>query len=372
MRIAFVQVELNVFGGTERVLENVIKGLQQKNEVSLFTASISQELAKSFANYGHFEHIEPWHARSRWDEFAFSKRLIEMAADIAEWEPEVVVLNTEPMYEKWLASKTGLRTVVYAHDFFGPRQLSKLESGPSPTKNIGRWAYRRFVSPRRLWNGSLDSAALVICVSHAVERAYLKLNPHLRTAVINNGVDHNWFTPTWEDENYCLCISRYTRQKNLGLLIAAFGDSPDRIVIYGKPTTESQKQYFLSLKSSSPPNIVFEGHERQERLRDVLQRCSVFLHPGKNEAFPLTPIEAMACGKVVVAHNSGGTPECVEGGGFLLGDDPKEWRTVVDELMKSESLRKELGGKALKHSKNFTWTRTTNEISEALQSIVAR
>jgi D-inositol-3-phosphate glycosyltransferase len=98
----------------------------------------------------------------------------------------------------------------------------------------------------------------------------------------------------------------------------------------------------------------------------------VFLHPGKNEGFALAPLEAMACGKVVVAHNSGGTPECVKGGGFLLGDDPKEWRSLVDELMKSKALRNELGSKALEHSKSFAWTKTTSEISEALQSIVSR
>jgi len=376
MRIAFVQVEMNVFGGAERVLENLIKGLEHRNDVSLFAASVSPELAKSFESHGHFGSIESWHDRSRWDEYVFSRKLIEMARQIVKWEPDVVVLNAEPIYERWLAAKTARPTVVYAHDYYGPSQILKLSKPSSyrasPTRKITRWAYQRFASPRRLWNANLDSTALIICVSRAIEQMYVKLNSHLRTIVINNGVDHDWFMPTWEDEKYCLCISRFSREKNLGLLVSAFSPSTYPTVIYGKPNDEAQNEYFQNLKSLSSQSIVFELHETQERLRRALQRCSLFLYPGKNEGFPLAPLEAMACGKVVVAYNGGGTPDCVEGGGFLLGDDPKEWKSLVDELMKSESLRKELGIKAWTHSKNFTWTRTSSKVEEALQSIAAK
>lgn len=75
----------------------------------------------------------------------------------------------------------------------------------------------------------------------------------------------------------------------------------------------------------------------------------------------------MACGKVVVGHNSGGMPECLGKSGYLLGYSEDEWRSTIGELMRSESLRKGLGKKAYEHSKQFTWEKTASGLEEALE-----
>jgi glycosyltransferase involved in cell wall biosynthesis len=78
----------------------------------------------------------------------------------------------------------------------------------------------------------------------------------------------------------------------------------------------------------------------------------------------------MACGKAIIAHNSGGTPEVVDQAGYLLGDKEEDWRTQFDELMESEALRKDLGRKAYERSKQFTWERAAESLEEALGTLV--
>jgi glycosyltransferase involved in cell wall biosynthesis len=109
----------------------------------------------------------------------------------------------------------------------------------------------------------------------------------------------------------------------------------------------------------------------QGKLLERLQRCSVFLHPGVNEGFPLAVIEAMACGKAIVAHRSGGTIECLNRAGILLGDDD-DWRETTDHLMEDAALRRKMGEAAYSRSLNFDWDRTSSEVREACGSVIRK
>jgi glycosyltransferase involved in cell wall biosynthesis len=107
-------------------------------------------------------------------------------------------------------------------------------------------------------------------------------------------------------------------------------------------------------------------------VRRLLQKCSLVLQPGKDEGFGLVSLEAMACGKAVIAHRSGATIEVVDGAGILLGDDVGEWRRVVDELMASPESRKELGKRGLTRSMIFSWDRTSKQILELCNEALAK
>ncbi|NPA64297.1 MAG: DUF3492 domain-containing protein [Epsilonproteobacteria bacterium] len=66
-----------------------------------------------------------------------------------------------------------------------------------------------------------------------------------------------------------------------------------------------------------------------------------------SEAFPFAVIEAMACEKVVVSSDVGGTKEVLEGNGFIVKPkDPKAFAAYALYLLLDPELRREMGQKA--------------------------
>ena len=81
-------------------------------------------------------------------------------------------------------------------------------------------------------------------------------------------------------------------------------------------------------------NIRFLGYvDDKEKIR-LLSGCRGFVFPGE-EDFGLTPVEAMACGKPVIALNRGGVAESVIDGktGYLFDSPTTEsFNLSIDKL----------------------------------------
>jgi glycosyltransferase involved in cell wall biosynthesis len=82
------------------------------------------------------------------------------------------------------------------------------------------------------------------------------------------------------------------------------------------------------------PNIRFLGRVDDETARDLLSRCRAFLFPGV-EDFGITPLEANACGKPVIAFAGGGALETIVAGvtgEFFRDPSPESLAAAVHEF----------------------------------------
>jgi glycosyltransferase involved in cell wall biosynthesis len=87
--------------------------------------------------------------------------------------------------------------------------------------------------------------------------------------------------------------------------------------------------------------IIFYPKLTREEILKLMRNLSVVVVPSLNpEPFPYALIEAMLCGKVVVASNSGGIPEIVDGAGAGAKLVKPE---ATDELAEALSFTLELG-----------------------------
>jgi glycosyltransferase involved in cell wall biosynthesis len=80
-----------------------------------------------------------------------------------------------------------------------------------------------------------------------------------------------------------------------------------RLIVIGQGDT------MRALQRTAGPTITFLGYQPDDVVREYYQQCRAFIFPSE-EDIGLTPIEAQACGRPVIAFGRGGALETVKGG----------------------------------------------------------
>ena len=112
----------------------------------------------------------------------------------------------------------------------------------------------------------------------------------------------------WAPSGYHLVVSRLMPYKNVDKVVAAFAGMPDErlLVIGAGPLREA-------LVASAPPNVKFVQDLSDEQMRWAYAGARALIAPSL-EDFGLTPLEAGAFGKPVLALRAGGYLDTVEEG----------------------------------------------------------
>lgn len=156
----------------------------------------------------------------------------------------------------------------------------------------------------RMWDRlSADRVDTFIANSHNVAR---RIRKHYRrdSAVIYPPVRTSRFQPSSRDDGFYLVVSRLVPYKRIDLVAEAFTRLGLPLVIIG-----AGSQY-KEIAAKSGANVKLAGRLDDDQVLDYMSRCRAFLFPGE-EDFGITPIEAEACGKPVIAYGRGGALETV-------------------------------------------------------------
>ena len=110
------------------------------------------------------------------------------------------------------------------------------------------------------------------------------------------------------------------------------------------------------------------GQLSAEELASAYNAATCMVHAGAVETFGLCVAEAMACGRPVVAVDSGGTPEILADAGMLADpDDPAGFARAVGDLLADPSRRDALGRWARDRAvARFSLERMGREYAEAV------
>jgi glycosyltransferase involved in cell wall biosynthesis len=110
-----------------------------------------------------------------------------------------------------------------------------------------------------------------------------------------------------EPEDFYLVVSRLVRQKRIDLAVEACRTLRRPLVVVGAGPERAR------LERMAGPTVRFTGALPDAQVFDLYRRCRAFLFPGI-EDFGLTPVEAQAAGRPVVALGLGGAAETVKDG----------------------------------------------------------
>ncbi|MBI3737166.1 glycosyltransferase [Candidatus Sumerlaeota bacterium] len=170
----------------------------------------------------------------------------------------------------------------------------------------------RLIAPRlRRW----DAAAARRCGNYiAISRhvaARIKRVYDLDAKVVFPPVRTDFFTPAPQppDPNSApyLIVSALVPYKRIDIAIEAANRLKKNLVIAGSGPLESK------LRALAGPTVRFLGWVDDVRLRELYRSCAALIFPGE-EDFGIVPLEAMACGRPVLALRAGGLIETHEEG----------------------------------------------------------
>lgn len=142
-----------------------------------------------------------------------------------------------------------------------------------------------------------------------------------------------------------LFVGRVTASKGIGILLEEFSQLPEfDLHVIG----DGDLRHSLEMQYSECRHIRFVGSVPQPELIGAYQSATALILPSlAPEVFPLTVLEALACGTPAVVHDAGGNREAVEktGGGFVYRSG-RELRQILSALAEDATLRETLAQRA--------------------------
>lgn len=188
------------------------------------------------------------------------------------------------------------------------------------------------ISYLRMWDSaSSDRPDFYIANSKFVKERIKKYYKR-ESEVIYPPVNINNFNVSNKIEDFYLLIGRALPYKRFDIAIQAFNELGLNLKIIGKgPEIER-------LKKISRDNIDFLGYLDDKTASGYYSKCKALIFPSE-EDFGITPLEAMASGRPVIAYRGGGALETVidkETGIFFQEQTPESIIKAVGEFKEKD------------------------------------
>jgi len=313
MRVALIHDYLNQYGGAEKVLEVLTEIFPN---APIYTLLYDQKIVDKYfprkkirvSFLQKFPFIKKHHR--------FFPPLMPLAIERFDLSDYDLIISDSASFAKGVLTKPEALHICYCHTptryaWDDSHRYIREFSMPSLAKIFIPF----FMNYIRLWDK--EAAMRVdkfICNSDFVAKRidkYYKQNAE----VIHPPVDAEFFlpsdsansTPQENEKNYFLMVGRLLPYKRFDIAIEAFNKLELPLKIIGSGPERKK------LKKMANWNVEFLGEISGEKLREYYQNCEALIFP-QEEDFGIVALEAMACGKPVIAFRGGGALESVLGG----------------------------------------------------------
>jgi len=204
--------------------------------------------------------------------------------------------------------------------------------GEHRTGRLKRAIIGKFAARLRDWDRrTCDRVDKFVAISEHVHKRIQK-NYERDADVIHPPVDCSYFHSVGKPHDYYLVASAFAPYKRIDLAIETFNELRKPLKVIGSGQDEDR------LRGMAGPNIEFLGAVSDEELRQAYSGCRTFIFPPE-EDFGIMPIEAMACGRPVIAYGVGGALETVteETGVFFPEQTVPALKSAIEEFEHRES-----------------------------------
>ncbi len=216
-----------------------------------------------------------------------------------------------------------------------------------------------------------------ITVSKAALNYVNKYFPGEEYRIIPNGIDAERFSPDGairkeftNGKLNILFVGRLEKRKGLGHLISACAIlkkkfSNFRLIVVG-PGTRLRPGFQEQAKELNLDEIVFTDFVSDAELPEYYRTADIFCAPATGgESFGIVLLEAMACGKPVIASNIEGYATVLshnEEGLLVPAGDEEALAQAILSLSENRSLREQMGDKGKVKAKKYSWENVAQQV----------
>jgi glycosyltransferase involved in cell wall biosynthesis len=246
-------------------------------------------------------------------------------------------------------------------------------------RGVGKRLFKQFVRNRQF-----ASAAAIIVPTWAT-LAELPDDDRIRAKVqqVNYGIDAELFSPTPyvtpapTEARSILFFANLMRRKGIFTLLSAFEQvarelNDVRLVIAGAGPDEAEVSQAVARHAHSN-RIAMIGRVTRAQAPSLLRASTIYCLPSYGEPFGMTALEAMACGRPVVATDAGGLGALIpaEGGRKVPPGDAGALAGALVEVLASHDLQESMGRvnrSIVEHE--YAWDRVIPRLESVYQGVV--
>jgi len=328
VKVAIVHDWLNQMGGAEGVLEILV---QMFPDAPVFTTI--------YWRHGMPTRYRSWDIRATWlDHAPFIYRYHQPYLPLYPSAVQSIDLSG---YDLIISNKSG-----FCHGVRTDAQQLHIDYCLTPTRYVWDYAgyaaregFSRLVGMlmrpviRRLQSWDRCAANGVnhfIAISREVQARIARFYGREST-IIYPPVDTDRYRPSADPPcDYFLVVSRLVPYKRIDLAVQTCSDLSLPLIVGGEGRDRA------ALEAIAGPTVRFVGRVPDDEVPDLLAHCRAFIFPGY-EDFGITPVEAQAVGRPVIAYAAGGALDTVIDGetGVLFHEQTPE--SLVNAIRRLDS-----------------------------------
>ena len=307
MKVALIHDWLTGMRGGEKVLEALCELYPEADIFTLFhrRGSVSPAIERHRIETSFVQRLPMARAHYR----AYLP-LFPLACELFALDSYELVISSSHCAAKAAVAPGRARHLCYCHSpmryawdqfdaYFGPARVGRVAS---------RWFYRPVLARLARWDAATAARVHRFVANSRHVAGRIRRYYNREATIVYPPVDTVFFHPAdITPADHFLVVSALVPYKRIDLAISAcervgaglriVGDGPDR----------------RRLEARAGRGTVFLGRLTNEQIREEYQRALAVLLPGE-EDFGIVPVEALACGRPVVALGRGGATETVVDG----------------------------------------------------------
>jgi len=304
-KIAIIADWLTNYGGAESVISTMHEAFP---DAPIYTTLFNREKMRDLANANiitsYLQKI-PFAKRDHKPWLAMMPHAIERM-DLSKYD---IVLSSAHSVAKGVITKVETLHICYCHNpmrYCWDDWQNYIKQWKLP-KILNHYIYKK-LHKLRIWDRlAADRVDKYIAnsnfVAHRIHKYYRR-----ESEVLPPPVNISQYSISKKPTtNYFFTTGRLVPFKRFDLIVKTFNELGIPLKIAGKGP-ELQK-----LKKLAKSNVEILGFVSDKKLNELYQNCQAFIFAHTEDA-GITPLEAMACGRPVIAFNEGGAKETVISG----------------------------------------------------------
>jgi glycosyltransferase involved in cell wall biosynthesis len=132
--------------------------------------------------------------------------------------------------------------------------------------------------------------------------------------------------------------------------------------------TDYKSVLIEKLSNETKDSVTFHGPQDSKKLSAFYQSADIVVNPSYSESFGMSLIEAMACGKPVIASKVGGMVEIIEnskGGTLFEAGNSDELFNELKTVIENEQYRNDLSaGNRIYAEGHYSWESIVNKLNQ--------